>query len=127
MATYNNFSDVKDNAEFLDFIQKEFGIANLSQIADYEQTALLMSFKSHSNDLSDADIEFFDVIRQGNNKEDMEALNDAELSKTRDFEQLPLEQQIYISVKNYDAKDKGISLEQINADLEKRLAENIAK
>ncbi|MBQ9270824.1 MAG: hypothetical protein IJ218_00970 [Alphaproteobacteria bacterium] len=127
MATYNNFSDVKDNAEFLDFIQKEFGIANLSQIADYEQTALLMSFKSHSNDLSDADIEFLEEIRQANNKEDMEALNDAELSKTRDFEQLPLEQQIYISVKNYDAKDKGISLEQINADLEKRLAENIAK
>ncbi|MBQ7633521.1 MAG: hypothetical protein IJS88_05360 [Alphaproteobacteria bacterium] len=125
MAIYNNFSDVKDNAEFLDFIQKEFGITNLSQIADYEQTALLMSFKSHSNDLSDADKEFLEEIRQANNKEDIEALNDAELTTIRSFDQLTPAQQIYISVKNYDAKEKGVSLEQITNDLLKRSLTNI--
>ncbi len=125
MAIYNNFSDVKDNAEFLDFIQKEFGIANLSQIADYEQTALLMSFKSHANDLSDADIAFIEEIRAANNKEDMEALTATELSTIRSFDQLSPAQQTYISVKTYDAKDKGISLEQITNDLQKRGLTNI--
>ena len=125
MAIYNNFSDVKDNAEFLDFIQKEFGIANLSQIADYEQTALLMSFKSHTDDLGDADKEFLEEIRQANNKEDMEALTATELSTIRSFDQLSPAQQIYISVKNYDAKEKGVSLEQITNDLQKRSLTNI--
>ncbi len=120
MAVYNNFSDVKDNADFLAFIQKEFGIANLSQIADYEQIALLMSFKSSIDDLSDADKEFLEEIQNANNKEDMEALKGAEFGTTRSFEQLTPAQQTYISVKNFDAKENGVSLEQIRDDLLKR-------
>ena len=50
MAIYNNFSDVKDNAEFLDFIQKEFGIDDVRKIPTIEQNALLMSFRMHTND-----------------------------------------------------------------------------
>ena len=127
MATYNNFSDVADNAEFKDFIRDKYGITDVSQIADIEQTALLMSFKSHANDLSDADISFLEEIRKSNNKEDMEALADAELGTAKDFDQLSIDAQIYISVKNYEAKDKGVSIEQIREDLKKRDLENIKK
>ena len=125
MATYNNFSDVADKAEFLEFIKTEFGIDDVAKISPIEQQAMFYKFKSHEGDLSDADIAFLKEIDNANKPEDMEALAKAQYDKS--LSGLTADEKIFVSVKAYEAADKGVSIDEMVAELAKKPAQKETK
>ncbi|MBR6356208.1 MAG: hypothetical protein IKR92_05080, partial [Alphaproteobacteria bacterium] len=125
MATYNNFSDVADKAEFLEFIKTEFGIDDVAKISPIEQQAMFYKFKSHEGDLSDADIAFLKEIDNANKPEDMEALAKAQYDKS--LSGLTADEKIFVSVKAYEAADKGVSVDEMVTELAKKPAQKEAE
>lgn len=126
MARFKSFKDVANNAEFLDFIRDKFGITDIAQIADFEQNALLVSYRSFSNDLSKAEEKELDQL-SGTIDKAVKSNNDVlnmvkkefSLYKTADLETDWLQR--YMAVKLDEAIKKGVTIGEITDSLIKRV------
>ena len=115
MARFNSFKDVANNAEFLDFIKDKFGITDIAQVADFEQNALLMSFRSFNNDLSEAEEKELDQLsdkigKAVSSNEDVLNMLKKEFSlyKSEDLDTDWLQR--YMAVKLSEASRKGVTI-----------------
>lgn len=71
MARYN-FESIKENNDFLDFINKEYGYENFDKIPLWEQKAIFYKFKARENDIDNDD---FAYLEENKNNESLEAVS----------------------------------------------------
>ena len=125
MARFNSFNDVANNAEFLDFIRDKFGIKDIAKVADFEQNALLLSFRSFSNDLSEAEEkelnQLSDIIGKAvNSNEDVLNMVKKEYRLYGSADWDADWRQIYMAVKLNEAIKKGVTIGEMTDSLAER-------
>ena len=107
MATYNNFSDVVDNAEFKEFIKSEFGIDDVAKVSTIEQNALLMSFRMKMENSDEVFERAVSFEKDTESADIREQLAEEVLGKT--YNELSTEQAMYINYLHTDNKELSVA------------------
>ncbi len=115
MAKYQYYTEIKNNAEFIEFVKNEFD-RDVSEIRDYELAAMFYKFKSHVNDIDENDEKFLSEIEKMSSIEELDNLTEAHFPNKK-YSELSPEDKAFIAVEKYEAKDQNVSLEDIKSYL----------
>ena len=116
MSKYQDMSEIKNNAEFQEFVKLELN-RDIDSIRDYELTAMFYKFKQHTGDIDKQDQEFLDNTAKTATPEELDNLTKVHFPNKK-YEELTTEDKTFINVENQQAKDLGLTIDDIKAYLD---------
>lgn len=116
MSKYQDMSEIKNNAEFQEFVKLELN-RDIDSIRDYELTAMFYKFKQHTGDIDKQDQEFLDKTAKTATPEELDNLTKVHFPNKK-YEELTTEDKTFINVENQQAKDLGLTIDDIKAYLD---------
>ena len=123
MSNYRIFSDVAQLAEFRDFVKTELGLDSVEQLSDVDKQGAFYMFKSRIGDLDESEIYFLNEIQEQGKTADFDAL--AKMQYGKSYDTLTTDEKIFVVVKDFEAKDMDVSLEDIEKILETEMKRQI--
>lgn len=108
------YSQMLQNAEFLDFLKTEYKNVDVNALPDYELEGLIYKFKLKTNDIDKSEAEFLQQIEDTGTKSKQEEVTGIYYPDKK-YNNLSAEDKAFVNIINQNAEDRQLSADEIKA------------